>query len=57
MLFSGGTFLYAACIHVLPRSLGKLHDGRSQPAAQLSVLLLGSALPLLLTNVFGHGHH
>lgn len=51
VLFSGGTFLYAACIHVLPSALGsKITSG------QLATLLAGCVAPLALVFVMGHGH-
>ena len=51
VLFSGGTFLYAACIHVLPSALGSKVTG-----GQLATLLAGCVLPLALVSVMGHGH-
>ena len=43
LIFSGGTFLYAACLHVLPESL----SGKGRNAvAQAGCVVLGSCLPL-----------
>lgn len=51
LIFSGGTFLYAACLHVLPESLsGK---GR-HAAAQAGCIVLASCVPLAFT--FWHHH-
>ena len=51
LIFSGGTFLYAACLHVLPESLsGK---GR-HAAAQAGCIVLASGVPLAFS--FWHHH-
>eukprot|EP00884_Botryococcus_braunii_P023110 jgi/Botrbrau1/9483/Bobra.0252s0101.1 len=42
VLFSGGTFLYAACMHILPEIMG---DG-ALTAPQLAYLLAGAAAPV-----------
>lgn len=54
VLFSGGTFLYAACMHILPEVVG--HDA-SLSMVQLAAVLCSSILPLLLTIVTPHAHH
>ena len=62
MLFSAGTFLYVATVHVLPEvtNVGHSHggNGKSQSggfsAIELGLLVVGSLLPLLLT--LGHHH-
>ncbi len=53
VLFSGGTFLYAACMHILPEIVG--HDA-SLNMVQLAAVLCGSILPLLLTLATPHVH-
>ena len=53
VLFSGGTFLYAACMHILPEIVG--HDV-SLNVVQLGAVLCGSILPLLLTLATPHVH-
>ena len=53
VLFSGGTFLYAACMHILPEVVG--HDA-SLSTVQLGAVLCGSILPLLLTLATPHAH-
>jgi len=62
MLFSAGTFLYVATVHVLPEvtSVGHSHGGNGKShsggfsAVELGLLVIGSLLPLLLT--LGHHH-
>ena len=62
MLFSAGTFLYVATVHVLPEvtSLGHSHGtaGADKPAgfskSELFMLILGAVLPLFLS--VGHHH-
>ena len=63
MLFSAGTFLYVATVHVLPEvtNVGHSHsggNGKSQSggfsAIELGLLVVGSLLPLVLT--LGHHH-
>ncbi|XP_068202253.1 zinc transporter ZIP9 isoform X2 [Palaemon carinicauda] len=55
MLFSAGTFLYVATVHVLPELTNHSHDGGGQfSRKQLLALICGSLLPLFLT--FGHHH-
>ncbi|XP_046660351.1 zinc transporter ZIP9 isoform X2 [Homalodisca vitripennis] len=51
MLFSAGTFLYVATVHVLPELTSRA--GGSFKPKQLMVLVLGTMLPLVLTQ----GHH
>jgi zinc transporter 9 len=50
VLFSGGTFMFAACIHVLP-SVGDV------AGAQLAVLVAGMTVPLFLSSLLPHHHH
>ena len=68
VLFSGGTVLYAATVHVLPSAMhaGPVskdheHTGRPQDGSsgrsQLLLVSLGMLLPLVLSAAFGHGHH
>ena len=62
MLFSAGTFLYVATVHVLPEvtSLGHSHGGAAgdKPGgfskSELFMLILGAVLPLFLS--VGHHH-
>merc|ERR1719270_2512345 len=63
MLFSAGTFLYVATVHVLPEvtNVGHSHgggNGKSQSGGfstvELGLLVVGSLLPLVLT--LGHHH-
>jgi len=51
MLFSGGTFLYVATVHVLPEVTKDSQNGFSRK--ELIALVGGALLPLLLTS----GHH
>lgn len=55
MLFSAGTFLYVATVHVLPEvtSLGKDHSSGFSKS-ELAMLVVGAILPLFLT--MGHHH-
>lgn len=53
VIFSGGTFLYAATMHILPEVLHSGGGGRMS-VAQLSAVTLGSLLPVLLS--WGHHH-
>lgn len=61
MLFSAGTFLYVATVHVLPEvtNIGHSHggggdQGKGFSKAELSMLVIGAILPLFLT--MGHHH-
>lgn len=51
MLFSAGTFLYVATVHVLPEVTKDSQNGFSRK--ETIVLIVGIMLPLLLTS----GHH
>ncbi len=51
MLFSAGTFLYVATVHVLPEVTKDSQNGFSRK--ELVALVGGALLPLLLTS----GHH
>lgn len=55
MLFSAGTFLYVACLHVLPE-VTNMSSGHSSSFSkgELFMLVLGALLPLLMT--LGHHH-
>lgn len=56
LLVSGGTFLYASCMHVLPHVAHS--DQRGEHAltnSQVAALLLGLTVPLLI-QFLGHGH-
>ena len=51
VLFSGGTFLYAATMHILPEVLGA---GCHLSLQQIAAVTAGGLLPALLS--FGHEH-
>ena len=51
VLFSGGTFLYAAAMHILPEVLGTCG---AASGGQLAAVALGSLLPVGLS--WGHSH-
>lgn len=53
VLFSGGTFLYAACMHILPEVIG--HE-TSLNLKQLGAVVSGAVLPLLLAMASPHSH-
>ena len=54
VIFSGGTFTYAACMHILPGVLaGGAHGGGLAPA-QLVAVAVGCLLPVALA--VGHVH-
>jgi len=62
MLFSAGTFLYVATVHVLPEvtNIGHSHGDQSSGGGgfskvELFMLVVGTILPLFLT--MGHHHH
>ena len=58
MLFSAGTFLYVATMHVLPEvtNMGGGNGGHSHSFSkkELFLLTVGALLPLLMT--LGHHH-
>ncbi|XP_027426011.2 zinc transporter ZIP9 isoform X1 [Zalophus californianus] len=61
MLFSAGTFLYVATVHVLPEVGGMAHSHRSDPTGgrglsrlEVAALVLGCLIPLILS--VGHQH-
>lgn len=61
MLFSAGTFLYVATVHVLPEVGGMGHGHRPDPAGgkglsrlEVAALVLGCLIPLILS--VGHQH-
>ncbi len=57
MLFSAGTFLYVATIHVLPEVTGNGGGGGGHltfTKIELLMLVIGSLMPLFLT--LGHHH-
>ena len=55
MLFSAGTFLYVATMHVLPEvtNMGSGHT-HGFTKTELIMLIVGALLPLLMT--IGHHH-
>lgn len=61
MLFSAGTFLYVATVHVLPEvgGIGHSHKpdatgGRGLSRLEVAALVLGCLIPLILS--VGHQH-
>lgn len=61
MLFSAGTFLYVATVHVLPEVGGMGHSHKPDPAGgrglsrlEVAALVLGCLIPLALS--VGHQH-
>uniref|UniRef100_A0A8C0C9H9 Zinc transporter ZIP9 n=1 Tax=Balaenoptera musculus TaxID=9771 RepID=A0A8C0C9H9_BALMU len=61
MLFSAGTFLYVATVHVLPEVGGTGHSHKPDPAGgrglsrlEVAALVLGCLIPLILS--VGHQH-
>nr|XP_005905805.2 PREDICTED: zinc transporter ZIP9 isoform X2 [Bos mutus] len=61
MLFSAGTFLYVATVHVLPEVGGMGHSHKPDPAGgrglsrlEVAALVLGCLIPLVLS--IGHQH-
>lgn len=56
LLLSGGTFLYAACIHILPETVG---PGGRLTLGQVAAVTMGAVIPfgLSLTHSHGHGGH
>lgn len=54
MLFSAGTFLYVATVHVLPELTNNETGSKKLKLNELLCLVLGAILPLFLT--FGHHH-
>lgn len=67
VLFSGGTVLYAATMHILPGAMqhsnisssskGQHQHGGSLDRSQLLLVSLGMLLPLILSAAFGGHHH
>lgn len=53
LLLSGGTFLYAACIHILPETVGP--GGRLTPG-QVVAVTLGALIPFGLSLTHSHSH-
>ena len=49
ILFSAGTFLYAACVHLLP-------DAKNFTGPKLGTLVAAAALPCVITSLGGHHH-
>ena len=54
VIFSGGTFLHAATMHILPEVLSGSGGGGHMSGAQLAAVTLGSLLPVVLS--WGHHH-
>eukprot|EP01025_Chloroclados_australasicus_P034411 TRINITY_DN35159_c0_g1_i2.p1 TRINITY_DN35159_c0_g1~~TRINITY_DN35159_c0_g1_i2.p1 ORF type:complete len:359 (+),score=15.63 TRINITY_DN35159_c0_g1_i2:81-1079(+) len=52
ILFSGGSFLFAACMHILP----EINDNQVLQLRQLWIMLLGAVGPLLFSMWHSHGH-
>ena len=55
MLFSAGTFLYVATVHVLPEISHSGGGNKGLAIIDVVVLVTGCLLPLLLN--LGHSHH
>lgn len=53
MLFSAGTFLFVATVHVLPE-VQSHYDDRQFRAIELLILIFGSCCPIILS--IGHKH-
>lgn len=53
VIFSGGTFLYAATMHILPEVLSS-GGGARMSGAQLAAVSAGALLPVALS--WGHHH-
>jgi zinc transporter 9 len=53
MLFSAGTFLFVATVHVLPE-VQSHNDDRQFRAIELLILIIGCCFPVILT--MGHKH-
>ena len=53
MLFSAGTFLFVATVHVLPEVQSQ-HDDRQFRTFELLVLIIGCCCPIILS--MGHKH-
>lgn len=61
MLFSAGTFLYVATVHVLPElmSIGSQCESGTEQGltrTELSLMVFGIVSPLLLSQTHNHGH-
>jgi zinc transporter 9 len=54
MLFSAGTFLYVATVHVLPEVTSSGNGHLTFTKCELLMLVAGSLMPLVLT--IGHHH-
>jgi len=56
IIFSGGTFLYAACMHILPEIKGPKEGFTT---SQFILLTAGCIIPVLLSSFHSHshGHH
>ena len=52
LLFSAGTFLYVATVHVLP----DITHGGKLSKTDVAILIAGAVAPMLLAIPFGHGH-
>ena len=55
MLFSAGTFLYVATVHVLPEISHSNGNNKGLSLVDVAVLVIGCLLPLVLN--IGHSHH
>jgi len=54
MLFSAGTFLYVATVHVLPEVSHSSNGAKNLSVSELAILVCGCLLPLVLS--LGHHH-
>lgn len=53
MLFSAGTFLFVATVHVLPEVQSQHEDHQFRPV-ELLILIIGCCFPIILS--MGHKH-
>eukprot|EP01025_Chloroclados_australasicus_P014727 TRINITY_DN16955_c0_g1_i1.p1 TRINITY_DN16955_c0_g1~~TRINITY_DN16955_c0_g1_i1.p1 ORF type:complete len:378 (-),score=29.72 TRINITY_DN16955_c0_g1_i1:193-1326(-) len=53
VLFSAGTFIYAACVHMMPQ----LSGSKSIGPRDMVVLIVGALLPAVAATLGGHHHH
>ena len=54
LVFSAGTLLHSACMHMIPESLGKRHhDGKERDLKFLGFFVIGMGIPLLADMVHG----
>ena len=52
ILFSAGTFLYAACVHLMPN----VADTSTFTASKLAVLVASAIVPCFINGAHAHAH-